>query len=150
MKTRIIAVYVLIYIYGQFLFNMATPAATLRITAWNSRGMLASIPYIRDIMRNSDIICLSEHWLHRNRLYMLDEISNDFLSHAYASNTSSEDCYGVRRGTGGVAIMWRKTIPGVSPLLEVKHDRLCGIRVQLEKQQCSQYILCVYASCWLY
>ena len=36
----------------------------------------------------------------------------------------------MRRGSGGVAIYWRNSLSGVSPLLNIKHDRVCGIRLQ--------------------
>ena len=54
-----------------------------------------------------------------------------FHAHGCASNESTEESYGICRGSGGVAILWRKGLPGISPLLEIKHDRFCGIRVQL-------------------
>ena len=111
---------------------MATANTTLRITCWNSRGMSAAVPYIRDLMSRSDVICISEHWLHHNRLNTLEDLSTDFYTIGRASQRSMEDNYGIRRGVGGVAILWRKTIEGVSPMLEIKHDRICGVRVQLD------------------
>ena len=69
---RVIVLCVIVKEY--FCNSMGTPPDRLRITCWNSRGMTAAVPLLREIMRYSDIICLSEHWLHRNRLNMLDEI----------------------------------------------------------------------------
>ena len=126
---RVISVY--IYIFVVVCIRMAAPPANLRISCWNSRGLTAAIPYLREIMNNSDIVCISEHWLHNNCLNALDNISNDFYSLGRSSNSSTEESYGKKRGTGGVAIFWRKCLPGISPLLEIGHDRFCGIRIQL-------------------
>ena len=102
----------------------------LRIAAWNSRGVVASIPYLRELMRSNDIICLSEHWLHENRLNCLEEISSEFNAFARASAQSDASTYGVTRGQGGIAILWRKTLGGISPMTQISHDRICGIRAQ--------------------
>ena len=82
-------------------------------------------------MSCSDIITLSEHWLHNNRLSQFSEISLDFNFCARASKESSEEEYGIHRGQGGVAILWRKTLKGVSSIETIKHDRICGVRVQV-------------------
>ena len=105
----------------------------LSITTWNSRGLVASIPYLRELMRSNDVICLSEHWLHSNRLTCLEEISDQFNVIARASKQSDASMYGISRGQGGVAIMWRKSMKGISPITEITHDRICGIRVQSKK-----------------
>ena len=102
----------------------------LRITSWNSRGITAAIPYLRCLLEDTDILSLSEHWLYNNTLYKLKEVCNDFLCYGRASRTASEENYGVRRGSGGVAIFWRKSISGISPLLNINHDRVCGVRIQ--------------------
>ena len=102
----------------------------LSIAAWNSRGMVAAIPYLRELMRHNDVISISEHWLHANRLRCLDEISSDFNVIARASAHADAGSYGSSRGQGGVALLWRKSLSGVSPILEITHDRICGIRIQ--------------------
>ena len=46
---------------------------SLRIACWNSRGSLASIPYIKDLLSQFDILALCEHWVFENRLYKLGQ-----------------------------------------------------------------------------
>ena len=82
-------------------------------------------------MADSDIVTLSEHWLHNNRLSQFAELSNDCNFCARASKESSEEKYGKHRGQGGVAIIWRKSLKGVSSIETIKHDRVCGIRVKM-------------------
>ena len=48
----------------------------LRVACWNTRGYLSSIPYIRKLLDDVDVLAISEHWLHRNRLNVLNEISD--------------------------------------------------------------------------
>ena len=50
---------------------------------------------------------------------------------ARASKGASTENYGVSRGQGGVAILWRKSLAGASPIKTLVHDRICGIRIQL-------------------
>ena len=41
--------------------------------------------------------------------------------------------FGIRRGSDSVAIYWRCDLPGVTPLLSIDHDRICGIRMQADQ-----------------
>ena len=102
----------------------------LRIYSWNSRGLSAAVPCIRALMAKCDVLTLSEHWLHNNRLNQLENLSDDFNICARASRDSSEESYGLRRGQGGVAVLWRKSLKGISAIETIKHNRICGIRVQ--------------------
>ena len=102
----------------------------LRIASWNSRGFSSAIPYLREILKANDIVSISEHWLHNNQLSLLNDVSDNFTCFGRSSRFASEDNFGIRRGSGGVAIYWRKGLSGVSPLLNIKHDRICGIRIQ--------------------
>ena len=93
-------------------------------------------------MCRNDVILISEHWLHNNRLTLLEEVSKDFYCFGKASRMSSEESFGLRRGQGGVAIFWRKSMLGVSILKTINHDRICGIRVECDG--CVIIILSVY------
>ena len=103
---------------------------SIRIACWNMRGFASSIPYLRSLCIKADIIAISEHWLHENRLKQLEEVSNKFLYCARASKFALADNYGTKRGQGGMAILWSKSIGGVSQISDIIHDRLCGIRLQ--------------------
>ena len=109
---------------------MQSTTYDLKIGCWNSRGLSASVPFLRKILTDNDIFMVSEHWLHSNRLHMLGDISLDFDYHAKASKNSSEEVYGIKRGQGGVAIFWHKKLKGVSIIETLKHDRICGIRME--------------------
>ena len=52
-----------------------------------------------------------------------------------SSRHSGSENFGVRRGQGGVAILWRKNLSGVSPITDIVHDRVCGIRIQTSSKR---------------
>ena len=122
--------------------------AGVSIAAWNSRGLFSSIPCLRELMKSNDIIALSEHWLHANRLNVLNEISEEFSVVSRASRHSPASEYGQRSGQGGVALMWRNTLAGVAPLTELTHDRLCGINIHTsDGRSLNIYSVYLPASC---
>ena len=86
---------------------------------------------MRKLVRDNDIVAVAEHWLHENKISKLGEISNEVLFCARASKFSSSENYGTKRGQGGVALFWEKSMDGVSEMTKIIHDRICGIRVQL-------------------
>ena len=108
-------------------------SGSLTISCWNSRGMASSIPYLLKLMKTNDIIALSEHWLYPNRLHVLNDISEEFSCIARSSRHCRSEHYGKRgfgRGQGGVALLWKTSLNGISPMPEIVHDRVCGIRLQ--------------------
>ena len=134
-KSIIFTVYIVICVFVSFDTNKMLQSnnnhdTSLSIVAWNSRGSVASIPYLRELMKMNDVVCVSEHWLHANRLNILEDLSADFNVVARASAHSGAEVYGTKRGQGGVACFWKKSLGGVSPITDISHDRVCGIRVQ--------------------
>ena len=70
------------------------------------RGFSSAVPYLRYLCGQVDVIALSEHWLHENKIGRLKDVSEDFLYCALSSKSSTAENYGSKRGQGGVAIMW--------------------------------------------
>ena len=108
--------------------NAMSEFNNLSIACWNSRGYLSSIPYLRHLLKENMVVATSEHWLHKNRLNVYDDISDTHNYFARSSWFSSSETFGSTRGQGGVAIFWRKDIAGVSVISD---DRICGIRLHL-------------------
>ena len=61
---------------------------------------------------------------------MLGEVNTNFNWHGVSSKNSTEEACGMKRGQGGVAIFWDKGLKGVSVIETIKHDRVCGIRME--------------------
>ena len=102
----------------------------ISIACWNMRGFKSSVPYVRQLIKGNDVVLLSEHWLHANRLFLFDESFDGTEYFARSSRFSGADSYGTGRGQGGVAVIWRKDVGGVVPINDILHDRFCGIRLQ--------------------
>ena len=90
------------------------------------------------MLKKNDVFMINEHWLHFNKLHLLNEIDSNFNWHARASKSSSEEMYGLKRGQGGVAILWNKDLNGISIIETLDHDRICAIR--MENQNGSAFI----------
>ena len=102
---------------------------TIKISCWNSRGFSAAIPYLKKLSDECDILAISEHWLHENRLSALNEISCNLNVCGRSSKFARADNFGTKRGQGGVALLWNRDIRGVTEISNIIHDRICGIRV---------------------
>ena len=100
------------------------PEKQLSITCWNMRGFNSGVPYLRKLLEDNDIVILSEHWLHVNRLSRFSEVSSEISYSAKSSKFSSAENYGCRRGQGGVAIVWHNTLKGVTEIKNLTHDRI--------------------------
>ena len=109
------------------------PVKPLRIACWNSRGFSAATPYLRELLANHDILAVSEHWLHANRLNKLSEVDDNFNVIGRSCRHARAEDYGSRRGQGGVCIFWRKDLTFISPIKTLVHDRICGIRAQISE-----------------
>ena len=103
----------------------------LSIACWNSRGYLSSIPHLRYLLNKNQFVATCEHWLHNNRLNVLDDVSLTHFYFARSSGYSSSETYGSCRGQGGVAIFWKKDLAGVSVISSIIHDRICGVKIHL-------------------
>lgn len=102
-----------------------TMNTTLRISAWNSRGMTSAQPYLKHLMQSADIVAISEHQMYECDLNRPDHIDEDFAS----LGRSSADLNGINRGRVpghcGVAIVWRKSMSHlIRPIvIHICHNR---------------------------
>ena len=85
---------------------------------------------LRSLCKEADIIAVSEHWLHENMLKQFEEVSENFSYCARSSKFAQAENYGTKRGQGGVALLWRNSVGGISQISDLIHDRMCGIRLQ--------------------
>ena len=120
-----------------------TSKDTLSICTWNARGFKTSVPYMRELCSRFDMVLITEHWLHSNRMDEFEQIAENFSYFGRSSQYSSDETYGVRRGQGGVVILWNNKIASVTPIREYVHDRLCAVRLQ-NTQGAIFNIFCVY------
>ena len=117
----------------------------LEITGWNMRcNFDAAKPYMCKIMNTAHIIALSEHSLFPCEV---QKITNTYPNHDFVAKSSSaikDTEFGMRRGIGGCAILWCKSISHViRPIPKAGTDRHCLIQVQAN-DQLTIYIIAVY------
>ena len=80
------------------------------------RRFYSAVSYVRALFRSNNVVILSEHWLHENRLNRLNEISDSISYCAKSSKYASAENYGTARGQGGVAILWKSDLSGISEI----------------------------------
>ena len=104
-------------------------------TMWNMRGIAGSVQYLRKLCSQFDLVAVSEHWLHCNRLNPFNEVSDKISFQTRASKFSSADNYGTKRGQGGVALLWSKKLSGISRIDTINHDSICGVWLQIRNRR---------------
>ncbi|CAG2197833.1 unnamed protein product [Mytilus edulis] len=97
----------------------------LRITTWNMRGAMYGTSYFENLLKDSDICIETEHWLNRTNITFLYELANDFRVFSCFSSSSVNS----NRGSGGVAILVRKTFGFKTYNLFVDNDRICAVKL---------------------
>ncbi len=118
-----------------------TPTATSLLT-WvrgralryeNVRGIKTNTNYTCKLLSELDVCAISEHWLHNYDLHQLQSLHKDFNAFSTCSLTEEDPITCTPRfirGSGGVSILWRKSLDGVvRKLPDVSNDRVVAIQV---------------------
>ena len=105
----------------------------LKITCWNCSGIYSNFIYARNLLKKTDLLALSEHWLYNNELNFLDGLDDQFCYYA-SSSKLNDNIRRWRRGQGGVALLWRKDLK-VKKLFMT--DRISAIKVKTGPSQWS-------------
>lgn len=116
----------------------------ITVTAWNCRGLGPARPYLAHLMKNCDVMCISEHQLYECELNRLTELDPDFTGYGRSSLSLKPENYGKAPVHCGVGILWRKTLsPCIRPLRHLGTDRFCAIEVAIDGQR-PLYIASLY------
>ena len=81
----------------------------LNITCWNCSGIYGNYVYARKLLKNTDILALSEHWLYEDELSFLDGLDSRFCSYA-TSSSMNDKLHRWKHGQGGVSLLWKKEL----------------------------------------
>lgn len=104
----------------------------LKIGSFNVRGIMPGTSYVCHIMDtyDLDIMCLCEHWLYPDSLSYLSSMHTNYLCDPKADR--SLNIYdSIRRGKGGVAILWKKSINSIVSKMYIDDDRISGLCITL-------------------
>lgn len=114
-------------------------SSQLRLCSFNCQGVIRNVLYVDKLLTDLDIdvMAISEHWLFPDSVAFIDSINTSYKSYARTdAKLNPLDPY--RRGKGGVALMWKKTLDAcVTPIDEPQtcDDRVIGIRVNLPNKR---------------
>lgn len=110
----------------------------LRLACWNCSGAYSSFGYLKQLLQTTDILAVSEHWLYCDSVSFLDSLDENFECFARCSKLNDLNLRW-RRGQGGVAIFWRRTLDCQN--LSGGNDRLVAIKLKgtLNLVICSVY-----------
>ena len=98
----------------------------LKIACWNCSGIYGNYIYARDLLKNIDILALSEHWLYYDELSFLDGLDDQFCYYA-SSSRLNDNTRRWKRGQGGVGLLWRSKLVVKKLFLS---DRLVAIKIK--------------------
>ncbi|CAC5364241.1 unnamed protein product [Mytilus coruscus] len=102
------------------------------------RGAMYGTSYFQSILEKSDICLLTEDWLNKSNISFLE----DFDSRFDTVYSIGMNCSSYTKGSGGTAILVRK-LPGYKIYnLNLKNDRICGIKLCSNEYQ-DICVLCV-------
>lgn len=87
-----------------FSFTVLPLTNMINICSWNARGVMYGSSFLIDHLENTDIFVICEHWLNDTNFDFLENLDHNFN----VSGTVKYDNIS-RRGSGGVAIMTRKS-----------------------------------------
>jgi hypothetical protein len=101
----------------------------ITISAWNMRSLRGAAPYVNELMKEADILFLSEHRLHKCELYKLESLNRSFMYHSKASQDLDNTVMIRQPGHCGVAMCWKKEINHQIRVIDNHSDRVCIIEV---------------------
>ena len=87
-------------------------------------------PYLQKVMKNTQILAISEHELFSCELHNLGDFDSDYLCMAKASKHLNDEMFGTIRGHGGCAILWHRSIVNhLTTMSELGTHRMYAIRI---------------------
>ena len=107
-----------------------SPQNVVCISSWNCRGLSCSEAYLEYLSNQPDIILLQEHWLWPFELHKLSSIIDGFCA-VGVSDSRLHETSTLHRDCGGVAFLWRKSLPITAVTLNVRSDHLCATELPL-------------------
>ena len=106
----------------------------LRFVSYNCHGYNDSkIPFMSQLLQQSDFCFIQEHWLANSQLHILNNIRSTHISHAISGFNDEDIISG--RPYGGCAILWRADLDAKVHFVTTNNKRICSIRVCNDKHK---------------
>lgn len=100
------------------------------LACYNCKGAIRNSLYMCELLKdyNADVLSISEHWLFPHTKSFLDCLDANYCS--YSNTDARSETSTLKRGLGGVGIIWKKSITHLVQVLPVTDGRMCGIRIK--------------------
>ena len=115
--------------------------APLRCCSFNCRGWNNGKHTLQTYINSIDLCFVQEHWLLRDHLNTVRDISPDFLSVGVSGVSSDSLCCG--RPYGGCSILYRKSLSSCITPLDTFSDRFCSVKL-CDSSGLSYLLVCAY------
>ena len=98
------------------------------------QNVRSNVTYIKTLLKKVDILCLQEHWLFSAEKKELGNISHNicYAAKSVDDNDDPDINIAMKRGYGGVAILWQKDIEDKIKEITDGGNRIQAIHVQTE------------------
>ena len=113
---------------------LLTLAMALSLSCFNLNGFNSSQPYIAHLLKENQVLGISEHWLSGPELYKMERICSSHSVYAKCNKDLETSPPNRGRGYGGVAIYCDKSLTA-TPVLGVLSDRIIAVTVGVGNQQ---------------
>ena len=112
----------------------------IRLVSYNCRGWNNGSSLVCDLLSNSDVCLVQEHWLLHEKLNLLD-MDPDFFFHGVSGMDSATLLRG--RPYGGCAIFYRKSLSPNISVVKAPSKRSCAISLR-DASDKTTLLICVY------
>ena len=100
----------------------------IRIGTLNVGGLLSNVLHVERCLNNLDILVIQEHWLYPDSLSFLQSLHHDFTGWGRSCCELNINSFW-RRGKGGIAFLWRKTLNiNIEKMEHLGNDRIIAIQ----------------------
>ena len=100
----------------------------IKVISLNTHGFKGNVVYVNNIVKNNDIIFISEHWISKLELFLLEDISS---SHSLIFHEAQKN--GTGRPFGGNCFFIRKNLPNDIEIIHDEHNIL-AIKVKFQNK----------------
>ena len=109
-------------------FSSSETLPTLRIAAWNCRGLCSALTYLEVLVESHDVVILSEHRLWPFETHKFLDLHPCMTVLAIPDGRLTPEC-NLSKGCAGIGVLWKKQLKA-TPVSEVDSNRVCAISIK--------------------
>ena len=134
----------LIFIISETFYILLSVVITMFMITYNCRGYNSiKACFITRLLSQCDVLFIQEHWLLRDKLHLLQNISEEFI--VFSKSSIDDGKLLIGRSYGGTAIFIRKSIKCTITNCDIECDRFNAMLVDF--YNFAVLITCFYMPC---